>query len=117
MIIHRANFVTNLFMIKSLFELGLFTINYERKYHTLAYAKPGDLIGIIPKYTSLIRKDLSLRYKLKMVTYFRPPEYLFVNYKLMFILFLTKPRLKFIDFPVRNIDVFIGIDYYMPRVS
>lgn len=67
MIIHRANFVNNLFMIKSLFELGIFTINYERKYHTLAYARPGDLIGVIPKYTSLIKNDLILRYKLKMI--------------------------------------------------
>jgi ribosomal protein S4 len=61
MLVYRLNFVNNMFMIKSLLDLGLFTINNKVKYHIHAMANVGDIIGIKREYIDILRNDLILR--------------------------------------------------------
>jgi len=96
MLLYRSNFVNNIFMLKSLMELGLFLINNKPGYHSHVYTRPGDIISILPKYFHLLKNDLILRVEQDMVLR-SPIQYLLVNYHFMFIFILFKPRLCFIQ--------------------
>jgi len=116
MLIYRLNFVNNLFMIKTLLDLGLFTINHQVKTHIHAMANVGDLISVKKEYVDILRNDIILRLQYDII-FWVIPRFLMVNYKLMFGLLLFKPRKKDIDifFPIDILDVYIGTEYYTPR--
>jgi len=117
MLLYRSNFVTNLFMLKSLMELGIFLINNKRKYHTHVYTRPGDIVSVLPQYFFLLRNDLLMRLEQDMIVR-KVPYYMEVNFKLMFIFCLSKPRLRNIKYPLNDIDVYIGVDYVRtPKIS
>ena len=114
MLIYRLNFVNNLFMIKTLLDLGLFTINNKVKYHIHAMANVGDLISVKKEYIDILRNDLILRMQ-NNVIFWIVPRFLMVSFKLMFAILVYKPRKKDLYFPIDVMDVFIGTEYYYPR--
>ena len=50
MYLYRSNFVTNLFMMKSVMEFGIFLVNNRPRRHTHYYTRPGDMITILHSY-------------------------------------------------------------------
>jgi ribosomal protein S4 len=114
MLVYRLNYINNIFMIKSLVDAGMFTINNEIESHSNFTAGIGDVISIVPNYKELIRMDMILRFQYDIV-FFRIPIYLITNYKFLFSIFWSQPRLKNVYFPVDQIDVFIGSEYYQPQ--
>jgi ribosomal protein S4 len=115
MILYRISFVTNLFMIKSLLDIGLFTINTKVETHIHAMANVGDFISVRYDYREILHNDMVLRLK-NDVIFFNVPRFLMVSYRLMFALFLYKPRKKDLYFPTEAIDVYLGTEYYRPRI-
>jgi len=116
MLVYRSNFVTNMFMLKSLIELGIFTINYQRKYHPNVYAIPGDVICAIYPYWEFIREDIKMRWHNQMILKIAPPH-LMISYKLTFSIYITKPLIDTMLFPFESFDAFLGVDYYQPRLT
>lgn len=86
MMVYRLNFVNNLFMIKSLVDAGIFTINNVIKYHSNVVAHLGDVISIVDDCKELIRHDMILRFQYDII-FFRTPIYLMLNYKFLFSIF------------------------------
>ena len=116
MLVYRSNFVTNMFMLKSLIELGIFTINYQRKYHPNEYATPGDVICAIHPYWGFIRDDVKMRWNKNMILK-TIPRHLIVSQKLTFAVYITKPLIGNMFFSFKNFDAFLGVDYYQPRLT
>jgi len=119
MYLYRSNFVTNLFMIKSVMELGIFLINNKRRYHTHYYTRPGDIISVLPSYFHLIEDDLLLRFEQDMIV--RPtPHYMEINFNFLFIFCMRKPRVSdlVLHYTSNDVDVFVGVDFCAkPKIS
>ena len=113
MVVFRLNWITNIFMIKSMIDHGIFTINGKIKAHSNFVSKIGDIIGINDFYMELIRYDLILRYK-KRIIFWSTPSYFFLNYKFMIGVFWKNPELKDLEFITDKIDVFLGSEFYFP---
>jgi len=102
-------------MLKDLLSRGIFLVNCTPKYHVNSMAYVGDFITVKNEFFDIFQKDIFLRLKKRIIKY-HPPKFLYVSYSFMFALFMSKPRLKQLKFPSRYIDVFVGTEYYLPRV-
>ena len=110
MLVYRANFITNIFKLKSIIDRGIFLVNGNRKYHSNYHVKVGELIQVDFKYKKLLSIDMKYRFFQKVIL-INPGKYLFINYKFLFILFLRSPKLNKLYFPIR-LDVKKGGDLY-----
>jgi hypothetical protein len=119
MYLYRSNFITNLFMIKSIMELGIFLVNNERRYHTHYYTRPGDIITVLPVYHDLVKNDLLLRLDQDMIV--RPtPKYMEINFSFLCIFCMRKPNVSdlTLHYTSNDVDVFVGVDYCVkPKIS
>lgn len=110
MLVYRANFITNIFKLKSIIDRGIFYVDGERKFFSNYNVKVGELIQVDFKYKKLISIDMKYRFMKKIILR-NPGKYLFINYKFLFIFFFKSPQLKKLNFPIR-IDIKKGGDLY-----
>jgi len=119
MYLYRSNFITNLFMIKSVMELGVFLVNNKRRYHTHYYTTPGDIITVLQSYFYLVKDDLLLRLDKDMIV--RPtPRYMEINFKFLCIFCTRKPNIfdLSLHYTSNDVDVFVGVDFCgKPKIS
>jgi len=115
MLLYRMNFVNNLFMIKSLLDIGLFTINHKIETHIHAMANVGDIISVRKEYINILHNDIILRAKYDVI-FFNIPIFIIVSFRLMFAIMVYKPRKRDLYFPTETIDVYLGTEYYKPRI-
>ena len=113
MVVFRLNWITNIFMIKSMIDHGIFTLNGKVKKHSNVVFKIGDIIGVNDVYRELLIYDLILRYK-KNIIFWNTPSYFFLNYKFMFGIFWKNPEKNDLEFVTDKIDVFLGSEFYFP---
>jgi len=111
MMVYRANFITNLFIIRYIIEQGVFYINNDIKYCFNYIVKLGDYIKLNNDYFDLIKNDLIIRINNRNILW-PIPTYLIVNHTFMFILFYRYPKLKNIVYPVSNIDILLVHHYH-----
>jgi len=83
------------------------------KIHSNFVSKVGDIIGVNDIYREVVRYDLILRYKKKII-FWSTPSYFFLNYKFMIAIFWKDPELNDLDFITDKLDVFLGSEYYYP---
>jgi len=113
MLVFRLNWITNIFMIKSMVDQGIFTINGKIKIHSNFVSKVGDIVGVNDVYREVLRYDLILRYK-KGIIFWSTPSYFFLNYKFMIGILWKNPELNDLEFITDKLDVFLGSEYYYP---
>lgn len=111
MLVYRSNFVTNMFKLKFIIDRGIFLVNGQRKYYANFNVRVGEIVQVDFKYKELIAADMRLRFKTDVINWL-PKNYLFINYKFMFIFFLKSPKGKdFKGFPIK-LDPYVGGDIY-----
>jgi small subunit ribosomal protein S4 len=111
MIIFRANFVTNIFSLKTIIDRGLFMVNGKKRSYVNYIVKKGDFVTVRRFYRTMILYDLFLRIRARVI-FWRVPNYLMICYRFMYIFFWRKPMSdKEIPYPVK-IDVFVGATAY-----
>ena len=110
MLIYRSYFITNIFKIKHIIDRGIFSVNGVIQHYSNYNVKPGEIIQVSFKYKELFLIDLKIRLKRGQILR-RVKNYLFINYKFMFIFFLRAPKKKEIRFPIR-LDIYRGGDFY-----
>jgi hypothetical protein len=119
MYLYRSNFITNLFMIKSVMELGIFLVNNKRRYHTHYYTIPGDIITVLRSYFHVLKDDIFLRLEQDIIV--RPtPRYMEISFKLLYIFCMRKPNLfeLSLHYTSNDVDVFVGVDFCVkPKIS
>jgi ribosomal protein S4 len=54
-------------MIKSIIDHGIFTVNGKIKKHSNFVLKIGDIVGVNDIYIEILRYDLILRYKKRII--------------------------------------------------
>ena len=114
MLVYRANFVTNLFMIRELIWHGFFAVNGVIKYHINYVVNVGQMLHPSTKEKrQLIRIDMINRLKSKIIIR-QPPAYLFTNYIFMFVILKHKIKWRDIQYPNSFIDPFIVSQYSVP---
>jgi ribosomal protein S4 len=110
MLVYRANFINNLFKLKSIIDRGIFYVNGQRKFFSNYHVKVGELVQVDFKYKKLLSIDMKYRFMQRVIIR-NPGRYLYINYKFLFILFLRSPKLNELKFPIR-IDIKKGGDIY-----
>jgi hypothetical protein len=73
----------------------------------------GDILGVNEIYREILRYDLILRYK-KRIIFWSTPSFFFLNYKFMIGVFWIDPKLKDLEFISDKLDIFLGSEYYYP---
>lgn len=120
MLAYRLNFVTNMFMIRQVIRFGIIHVNGKIKKHSNSTIQVGDIIGVSYKYIEYIRTDMILRFINKII-FWNIPSYFIMNYKFLIAVFWREPyyndlNMFHIKWP-KPLDIFIGSEYYYPRVS
>lgn len=122
MVAYRLNFINNMFMIRSTIQFGIMHVNGIVKYHSNTTISVGDVVGLANKYRELIRKDMIIRFRKKII-FWNIPAYYHMNYKFLMAIFWADPLYEDIDMfylakykRPRPLDIFIGSEYYSPRV-
>lgn len=113
MIVFRIHWITNIFIIKSMVDQGIFTVNGIRKRHSNFVAHVGDIISVYIYYNLLLQEDLVMRYKRRIV-FCNTPDHMFINHKLMLSVFLRDPMYEDFVFYTDKLDIFLGSEYYFP---
>jgi len=113
MLVFRLHWITNIFMIKSMVDQGIFTINGKVKMNSNFVSKIGDILSIKDFYREHLRYDLVLRYKKNMV-FWNTPKFLFLNYRFMMAIFWREPCYDDLEFMSDKVDIFLGSEYYYP---
>lgn len=116
MVVFRLNWITNIFMIRSMVDAGMFTINGEIKKHSNSIAKYGDFVGVNDKYRKLVYYDVYLRY-INNIIFWKTPEFMYVINAFMISIIWRPPILKDLEFFTDEIDIFFGSEYYFPSPS
>lgn len=111
MLVYRSNFVSNLFKLKRIIEMGVFLVNGVKRYHSNFNVKVGELVQVNLKFRKFVFSDMSIRFN-ENVSNWMPKNYLFINYKFLFIFFLRSPKgSDFKGYPIK-LDPYIGADIY-----
>lgn len=110
-IIYRLNVVTNIFMIKSLINLGIFYINFKKKKHINTRLQLGDILTIKKSWRIVLKKDMRLRLKKNIIS--RNIRNFYANFVQLFFIFYKVYNIKEIKYPIR-IDVYRAIDFIGP---
>ena len=113
MIVFRIHWITNIFMIKSMVDQGIFLINGVIKKNSNFVSKVGNIISISVHYRELLRYDLIIRYKRRIV-FWNTPGFMFLNNKLMISVFWREPEYDDLEFSTDKLDIFLGSEYYFP---
>lgn len=110
-IIYRLNIVNNIFMIKSLINLGIFFINMKKKKHINTRLQLGDFITIKKSWRSLLKKDMKIRLKHGIIS--RNIKNFYSNFIQLYFIFFRVYKVKEIKYPIR-IDLYRAIDFIGP---
>jgi ribosomal protein S4 len=116
MIVFRVHWITNIFMIRSMVDNGMFTINGETRRHSNIVAKVGDIIGVHQSFIDLVRYDVLLRY-INNIIFWNTPDFMFLNYSFMISIFWREPMDEDLEFFTDEIDIYFGSEYYFPSPS
>jgi hypothetical protein len=116
MLVHRTNFISNMFLIKSIINLKNFFILNCKTFNSYPNYQfyVGDFIQVSNDYKELLKKDLEIRL-LNNTIFWKPPYFLYVNYKFMFLFIWRRPKLKYFPDYYDNwrFDIFKGGSYYI----
>lgn len=110
-VIYRLNIVNNIFMVKSLINLGVFYINFKKKKHINTKLNLGDFLHIDDSWKKIIKKDIALRLKKKMIS--RNIKNYYSNFIQLYFFFYKAYNVKEINYPIR-IDLYRAIDFIGP---
>lgn len=110
-IIYRLNIVNNIFMIKSLINLGVFYKNFKKKTHINTRIQLGDFLHINQYWRDVIKHDIILRLEKNIIA--KNIDNFYSNYIQLYFFFFKVYDVKKIKYPIR-IDVFRAIDFIGP---
>lgn len=110
-IIYRLNIVNNIFMVKSLINLGVFCINFKKKKHINTRVQLGDFLHVTKLWNKVIKDDITFRLKKEMLI--RNINNFYSNFIQLFFLFFKVYNIKNIHYPIR-IDLYRAIDFIGP---
>lgn len=110
-IVYRLNIINNIFIIKNIINMGIFFINKKKKTHINTRMKLGDFLQINKTWKPLLKKDMIVRAKKRIIR--RNIRNFYINYKKLYF-FLYKPyKYSDIKYPIR-IDLYRAIDFIGP---
>jgi len=113
MIVYRANWINNLFMIKNILEADIFYINGKVRSHCNYHLKFRDILTIHKDFIEFFKNDLLLRINEGKVIW-SAPNYLYINYIFFFIFIMHKPVLSDMVHPFKvNWRVFWITEYLL----
>lgn len=110
-IIYRLNIITNIFMIKSLINEGVFYINFKKKKHINTCLQLGDILHISNSWKDIIKIDMGIRLKKNIIS--RNIRNFYTNFIQLYFIFFRVYKLKEINYPIK-IDVYRAIDFIGP---
>lgn len=110
-IIYRLNIVNNIFMIKSLINLGVFFINLKKKTHINTRLQLGDFVTIRKSWRNVLKNDMELRLKKRIII--RNIRNFYSNFVQFYFIFFRVYNIKEIKYPIR-IDLYRAIDFIGP---
>jgi ribosomal protein S4 len=110
-IIYRLNIVNNIFMIKSLINLGVFFKNLKKKTHINTRFQLGDFLHIHKSWKNLLKFDISLRLEYNIIA--KNIDNFYCNFIQFYFIFFKVYNIKKINYPIR-IDLYRAIDFIGP---
>lgn len=110
-VIYRLNIITNIFMIKSIINLGVFYINLKKKTHINTKLNLGDILTVKKSWRKILKKDIKIRVKKEIIS--RNIKNYYANFIQLYFVFYKVYNIKEVNYPIR-IDLYRAIDFIGP---
>ena len=109
-IMYRTNFFTSIFDVKPFIRRNLVYVNKQIVNYINYTLKVFDVLTFSPEAKTQAFRSFVLK-SYKGTFLFNTPRYLFINYKLLYVVLVSKPHQADLAFPIK-IDLHRATGYY-----